>query len=141
MRMANFALTILRMPRNVVFMAMMMLMAAAKFIVLMLFMLMVVLMATATFILFMLMMVIFMLSVIIATTAVIMLYMLMLMSMTAAISMAMLRYMPHASVIVVLAAVTTGAAFGMLAIILSPLNVAVYMSKAAHLFRGVTHIF
>lgn len=141
MRMANLALTILRMLRNVVFMAMMMLMAAATLILFMLFMLMVVLMATATFILFMLMMVIFMLSVIIPTTTVIMLYMLMLMSMATAIPMAMLRYMPHAGVVMILATVTTGTAFGMLAIILSPLNMAVYMSKAAHLFRGVTHIF
>ena len=142
MRMANFALTILRMPRNVVFMAMMMLMAAATLILFILLMLMVMmLMTAATFILLMLMMMIFMLSVVISTAAVIMLCLLMLMSMTAAIPMAMLRYMPHASVIVVLATVTTGTAFGMLAIILSPLNVAVYMSKAAHLFRGVTHIF
>ena len=159
MRMANFALTILWMPRNVVFMAMMMLMATATFIVLMLFMLMVVLMATttfivlmlfmfmvvlmatATFIVLMLMMMTFMLSVIIATAAVIMLCLLMLMSMAAAISMAMLRYMPHAGVVMVLAAVTTGAAFGMLAIILSTLNMAVHMSKAAHLLGGITHFF
>ena len=141
MRMANLALTILRMPRNVVFMAMMMLMAAATLILFMLLMLMVVLMTAATFIVLMLMMMTLMLSVIIATAAVIMLCLLMLMSMATAIPMAMLRYMPHAGVVMILATVTTGTAFGMLAIILSPLNVAVYMSKAAHLFRGVTHIF
>ena len=141
MRMANFALTILWMPRNVVFMAMMMLTATATFIVLMLFMLMVVLMTAATFIVLMLMMMNLMLSVIISTATVIMLCLLMLMSMATAIPMAMLRYMPHASVIVVLAAVTTGAAFGMLAIILSTLNMAVHMSKTAHLFGGVPHIF
>ena len=142
MRMANFALAILRMPRNVVFMAMMMLMAAATFILFMLLMLMVMmLMTTATFILLMLMMMTLMLSVIIATAAFIMLCLLMLMSMATAISMAMLRDMPHAGVVMILATVTTGTAFGMLAIILSPLNVAVYMSKAAHFFRGVTHIF
>ena len=77
----------------------------------------------------------------IATAAVIMMLCGMLMRMAAAITMAMLWDMPHAGMIVVLATVTAGAAFGMVAIIFIPLNMAVHMSKAAHLFRGVTHFF
>ena len=115
----------------------MVLVPTATLIVLMLFILMMMLVPTAAFIVIMLLM----RSVVITTAAVIVLFRSMLMRMTAAITMAVLRDMPHAGMIMVLATVTTGAAFGMLAIILSPLNVAVYMSKAAHLFRGVTHIF
>ena len=80
-------------------------------------------------------------SVVIATAAFIMMLCCMLMRMAAAITMAMLRDMPHAAMIVVLATVTTGAAFGMVAIIFIPLNMSVHMSKATHLFRGVTHFF
>ena len=122
----------------------MMLMPTATLIVIMLFMLVMVLVPTATLIvlmLFMLMMMLLMRSVVITAAAIVMLYMLMLMRMAAAITMAMLRDMPHAAMIVVLATVTTGTAFGMVAIILSTLNMAVHMSKAAHLFRGVTHFF
>ena len=104
----------------------MLLMPAATLIVIMLFMRVVMLL---------------MRSVVIATAAVIMMLCGMLMRMGTAITMAMLRNMPHAAMIVVLATVTTGTAFGMVAIIFIPLNMAVHMSKAAHLFRGVTHFF
>ena len=115
----------------------MMLMPTATLIVIMLFMLVMVLVPAATLIPIML----FMRSVVIATAAFIMMLCCMLMRMAAAITMAMLRDMPHAAMIVVLATVTTGTAFGMVAIIFIPLNMAVHMSKAAHLFRGVTHFF
>ena len=125
------------------FMLMMMLMTAATLIVLMLFMLMMMmLVSTATVIILILSVPSWALSImLIATAAVIMMLCCMLMRMAAAITMAMLRDMPHAAMIVVLATVTTGTAFGMVAIIFIPLNMAVHMSKAAHLFRGVTHFF
>ena len=105
---------------------MMMLVTTTAFIVIMLFMLMMMMLVS---------------TMVIATAAVIMMLCGMLMRMAAAITMAMLWDMPHAGMIVVLATVTAGAAFGMVAIIFIPLNMAVHMSKAAHLFRGVTHFF
>ena len=138
-----------------------MLVSTATLIVIMLFMLVMVLVPTATVVVLMLLMPVMMMLVstatviililsvpswalsimLIATAAVIMMLCGMLMRMAAAITMAMLRDMPHAAMIVVLATVTTGTAFGMVAIILSTLNMSVHMSKAAHLFRGVTHFF
>ena len=106
-----------------------------------------VLVPTATLIILMLSMLVVMMlmllvcSVVIATAAFIMMLCCMLMRMAAAITMAMLWDMPHAAMIVVLATVTAGAAFGMVAIIFIPLNMAVHMSKAAHLLGGVTHFF
>ena len=138
-----------------------MLVSTATLIVIMLFMLVMVLVPTATVVVLMLLMPVMMMLVstatviililsvpswalsimLIATAAVIMMLCCMLMRMAAAITMAMLRDMPHAAMIVVLATVTTGTAFGMVAIIFIPLNMSVHMSKAAHLFRGVTHFF
>ena len=169
--MAKLALAVIRMPRHMMCVLVMMLMPTATLIVIMLFMLVMVLVPTATLIILMLSILVVMMlmllvcsvviataafivimlfmrvvmllmrSVVIATAAVIMMLCGMLMRMAAAITMAMLRDMPHAAMIVVLATVTTGTAFGMVAIILSTLNMAVHMSKAAHLFRGVTHFF
>ena len=121
----------------------MMLVPAATVVVLMLLMpVMMVLVSTATVIILILSVPSWALSImLIATAAFIMMLCCMLMRMAAAITMAMLWDMPHAAMIVVLATVTTGAAFGMVAIIFIPLNMAVHMSKAAHLFRGVTHFF
>ena len=121
----------------------MMLVPAATVVVLMLLMpVMMMLVSTATVIILILSVPSWALSImLIATAAFIMMLCCMLMRMAAAITMAMLRDMPHAAMIVVLATVTTGAAFGMVAIIFIPLNMAVHMSKAAHLFRGVTHFF
>ena len=121
----------------------MMLVTAAAFIVIMLFMLMMMMLVTvATVIILILSVPSWALSImLIATAAFIMMLCCMLMRMAAAITMAMLRDMPHAAMIVVLATVTTGTAFGMVAIILSTLNMAVHMSKAAHLLGGVTHFF
>ena len=152
--MANFALTVLRMTGYMLMMVlmtavtfivlmlpmpvMMLLVPAATLIVIMLFMLMMMMLVTAAaFIVIML----FMRSVVIATAAVIMMLCGMLVRMAAAITMAMLRDMPHAGMIMVLATVTTGAAFGMVTIIFIPLNMAVHMSKAAHLLGGITHFF
>ena len=122
---------------------MMLLMPTATVVVLMLLMpVMMMLVSTATVIILILSVPSWALSImLIATAAFIMMLCCMLMRMAAAITMAMLRDMPHAAMIVVLATVTTGTAFGMVAIILSTLNMAVHMSKAAHLFRGVTHFF
>ena len=139
-----------------------MLVPAAALLMHMLFMLVMVLVPTATVVVLMLLMPVMMMLVSTATviililsvpswalsimlmliaTAVIVLFRGMLMRMAAAITMAMLRDMPHAGMIVVLATVTTGTAFGMVAIIFIPLNMAVHMSKAAHLLGGVTHFF
>lgn len=162
--MANFTLAVIGMPRHMMCVLVMVLVPTATLIVLMLFMLVVMMLVpTATLILIMLFMLMMMMlvtaaafivimlfmrvvmllmrSVLIATAAFIMMLCCMLMRMAAAITMAVLRDMPHAAMIVVLATVTTGAAFGMVAIILSTLNMAVHMSKATHLFRGVTHFF
>lgn len=122
---------------------MMLLMPAATVVVLMLLMpVMMMLVSTATVIILILSVPSWALSImLIATAAVIVLLCCMLMRMAAAITMAMLWDMPHAAMIVVLATVTTGAAFGMVTIIFIPLNMAVHMSKAAHLLGGVTHFF
>ena len=121
----------------------MMLVPAATVVVLMLLMpVMMMLVSTATVIILILSVPSWALSImLIATAAVVMMLCCMLMRMAAAITMAMLRDMPHAGMIVVLATVTTGTAFGMVAIIFIPLNMAVHMSKAAHLLGGVTHFF
>ena len=121
----------------------MMLVPAATVVVLMLLMpVMMMLVSTATVIILILSVPSWALSImLIATAAFIMMLCCMLMRMAAAITMAMLWDMPHAAMIVVLATVTTGTAFGMVAIIFIPLNMSVHMSKAAHLFRGVTHFF
>ena len=139
----------------------MVLVPTATLIVIMLFMLVMVLVPTATVVVLMLLMPVMMMLVstatviililsvpswalsimLIATAAFIMMLCCMLMRMAAAITMAMLRDMPHAAMIVILATVTTGAAFGMVAIIFIPLNMAVHMSTAAHLLGGVTHFF
>ena len=143
--MAKLTLAVIGMTRHMMCVLVLMLVPTATVVVLMLFMLVVMMLVTAAtlivIMLFMLMMMMLVSTMVIATAAVIVMLCGMLMRMAAAITMAVLWDMPHAGMIMVLATVTTGAAFGMLAIILSPLNVAVYMSKAAHLFRGVTHIF
>lgn len=121
----------------------MMLVPAATVVVLMLLMpVMMILVSTATVIILILSVPSWALSImLIATAAFIMMLCCMLMRMAAAITMAMLWDMPHAGMIVVLATVTAGAAFGMVAIIFIPLNMAVHMSKATHLLGGVTHFF
>ena len=159
--MAKLAFAVIRMPRHMMCVLVMMLMPTATLIVIMLFMLVMVLVPTATVVVLMLLMPVMMMLVstatviililsvpswalsimLIATAAVIMMLCGMLMRMAAAITMAVLWDMPHAGMIMVLATVTTGAAFGMVAIIFIPLNMAVHMSKATHLLGGVTHFF
>ena len=159
--MAKLALAVIGMPRHMMCVLVMVLMPTATLIVIMLFMLVMVLVPTATVVVLMLLMPVMMMLVstatviililsvpswalsimLIATAAVVVLLCGMLVGMAAAITMAMLRDMPHAAMIVVLATVTTGTAFGMVAIIFIPLNMAVHMSKAAHLLGGVTHFF
>ena len=160
--MANFTLAVIGMPRHMMCVLVMVLVPTATLIVLMLFMLVVMMLVpAATVVVLMLLMPVMMMLVstatviililsvpswalsimLIATAAFIMMLCCMLMRMAAAITMAMLWDMPHAAMIVVLATVTTGTAFGMVAIIFIPLNMAVHMSKAAHLLGGVTHFF
>ena len=85
---------------------------------------------------------------IIATAAVIamfmgMLFMVMIVvvSATTSIAMSMLRHMSHSFVIMVLAAVTAGAAFRMLAVILYTIDMAVNMTKSSYIAGTVTDIF
>ena len=85
---------------------------------------------------------------IIATAAVIamlmgMLFMVMLVvvSATASITMSMLRHMSHSFMIMVLAAVTAGAAFRMLAVILYTIDMAVDVTKCSYITGTVTDIF
>lgn len=85
---------------------------------------------------------------IIATAAVIamfmgMLFMVMIVvvSATTSIAMSMLRHMSHSFVIMILAAVTTGAAFRMLAVILYTIDMAVNVTKCSYIAGTVTDIF
>ena len=161
--MTKLAFAVIRMTRHMMCVLVVMLVPAAALLMHMLFMLvMMLLMPAATVVVLMLLMPVMMMLVSTATviililsvpswalsimlmliaTAVIVLFRGMLMRMAAAITMAMLRDMPHAGMIVVLATVTTGAAFGMVTIIFIPLNMSVHMSKAAHLLGGITHFF
>ena len=160
--MTKLTLAVIRMTRHMMCVLVMVLVPTATLIVLMLFMLVVMMLVpAATVVVLMLLMPVMMMLVstatviililsvpswalsimLIATAAFIMMLCCMLMRMAAAITMAMLRDMPHAAMIVVLATVTTGTAFGMVAIIFIPLNMSVHMSKAAHLLGGITHFF
>ena len=160
--MTKLTLAVIRMTRHMMCVLVVMLVPAAALLMHMLFMLvMMLLMPAATVVVLMLLMPVMMMLVstatviililsvpswalsimLIATAAFIMMLCCMLMRMAAAITMAMLWDMPHAAMVVVLATVTTGTAFGMVAIIFIPLNMAVHMSKAAHLLGGVTHFF
>ena len=139
MLMTAATIVVLMLPMPV-----MVLVPAATVVVLMLLMpVMMMLVSTATVIILILSVPSWALSIMLMliATAVIVLFRGMLMRMAAAITMAMLRDMPHAGMIVVLATVTTGAAFGMVTIIFIPLNMSVHMSKAAHLLGGITHFF
>ena len=85
---------------------------------------------------------------IIATAAVIamlmgMLFMVMIVvvSATTSIAMSMLRHMSHSFMIMVLAAVTAGAAFRMLAVILYTIDMAVDVTKCSYIACTVTDIF
>ena len=62
-------------------------------------------------------------------------------SAAASIAMSMLRYMSHSFMIMVLAAVTAGAAFRMLAVILYTIDMAVDVTKSSYIAGTVTDIF
>ena len=90
---------------------------------------------------------IFMLMVI-ATAAVIAMRMFMfIMSMSvvvsaaASITMSMLRHMSHSVMIMVLAAVTTGAAFRMVAVILYAIDMTVNVAKSSYIAGTIADIF
>ena len=131
-----------------VFMFVLMVVAAATFVAVRVSVLVVMSAATfvavrvcvSVFFIFMLM--------IIATAAVIamlmgMLFMVMIVvvSATACITMSMLRHMSHSFMIMVLAAVTAGAAFRMLAVILYAIDMAVDVTKSSYIVGTVTDIF
>ena len=88
----------------------------------------------------MLMMVITTAAVIIVPMMLVAMLMAVLMGMCATITVAMLRHMSHTPVVVILATMSTGAAFRMISIILSTLYVSINMSKAAHFTGTITHI-
>ena len=99
-------------------------------------------MCVSVFFIFMLM--------IITTAAIIamlmgMLFMVMVMivvvSATTSIAMSMLRHMSHSFMIMILTAVTAGAAFRMLAVILYTIDMAVNMTKCSYIAGTVTDIF
>lgn len=68
-------------------------------------------------------------------------FMVIIVSATACITMSMLRHMSHSFVIMVLAAVTAGAAFRMLAVILYTIDMAVDVTKSSYIAGTVTDIF
>lgn len=93
--------------------------------------------AVSVFFIFMLM--------IIATAAVIAMFMFIMsmsvvVSAAASIAMSMLRHMSHSFMIMVLAAVTAGAAFRMLAVILYTIDMAVDVSESSYIAGTVTDI-
>ena len=67
--------------------------------------------------------------------------MIVVVSATTSIAMSMLRHMSHSFVIMILAAVTTGAAFRMLAVILYAIDMAVDVTKSSYIVGTVTDIF
>ena len=67
--------------------------------------------------------------------------MFMIVSATAGITMSMLRHMSHSFMIMVLATVTAGAAFRMLAVILYAIDITVNMTKCSYIAGTVTNIF
>ena len=67
--------------------------------------------------------------------------MFMIVSATTSITMSMLRHMSHSFMIMVLAAVTAGAAFRMLAVILYAIDMTVNMTKCSYIAGTVTDIF
>ena len=67
--------------------------------------------------------------------------MIVVVSATTSIAMSMLRHMSHSFVIMILAAVTTGAAFRMLAVILYTIDMAVNVTKCSYIAGTVTDIF
>ena len=66
--------------------------------------------------------------------------MFMLVAATAGITMSMLGHMSHSFVIMVLAAVTAGAAFRMLAVIFYTINMTVDVSESSYIAGTITDI-
>ena len=134
MRMADFAITVSRMTGNVMSVCVSVLMS-------------VVVTATAFVAVRVSVLVLVVMLMFIATAAVIamlmgMLFMVMIVVVSAAasIAMSMLRHMSHSFVIMVLAAVTAGAAFRMLAVILYAIDITVDVSESSYIAGTVTDI-
>ena len=132
MRMANFAIAVSRMTGHV------MTMCVSVFVTMI---------VTATA-LFAVCVSVFM-SVVVSTAAVIavcmsmffmFMVMFMIVSATAGITMSMLGHMSHSFVIMILAAVTAGAAFRRLAVIFYAINMAVNVSESSYIAGTITDI-
>lgn len=131
-----------------VFMLVLMVVAAATFVAVRVSVLVLVVMSAATFVAVCVSVFFIFMLMIIATAAVIamlmgMLFMVMIVIVSAAasIAMSMLRHMSHSFMIMVLAAVTAGAAFRMLAVILYTIDMAVDVTKCSYIACTVTDIF
>ena len=169
MRMADFAITVSRMTGNVMsvymsmFVAVVMSAATLVTVCVSMFMLVAVVVAAATFVtvrmsMFVLIVVVatafvtvcvsmFMLvAVVVAATAFVTVCMSVFMLMavvvttTAFVTMSMLGNMSHSFVIMILAAVTAGAAFRMLAVIFYAINITVDVSESSYITGTITDI-
>ena len=161
MRMADFAITVSRMTGNVMsvymsmFVAVVVTTTAFVTVSMSVFMFMSVVMSAAAFVtmcvsMFVLMFATMLMSVIMLITIAAIIYMLMGMFFTvmfmivataAFVTMSMLGNMSHSFVIMILTAVTAGAAFRMLAVILYTIDMAVNMTKCSYIAGTVTDIF
>ena len=129
MRMADFAITVSRMTGNVmsVYMSMFVavVMSAATLVTVCVSMFMLVAVAATAFVT--VCMSVFMLMAVVVTT-------------TAFVTMSMLGNMSHSFVIMILAAVTAGAAFRMLAVIFYAINMTVDVSESSYITGTITDI-
>ena len=131
MRMADFAITVSRMTGNVMsvymsmFVAVVMSAATLVTVCVSMFMLVAVVVAATAFVT--VCMSVFMLMAVVVTT-------------TAFVTMSMLGNMSHSFVIMILAAVTAGAAFRMLAVIFYAINMTVDVSESSYITGTITDI-
>ena len=135
--------------RMSVFVLVLMVMAATTFVTVCvsMFMLMSVVVSTTTLVAVSMRMFFMLMSVVVSTAAVItmlmgmlFMFMFMIVSATAGITMSMLGHMSHSFVIMVLAAVTAGAAFRMLAVIFYTINMTVDVSESSYIAGTITDI-
>jgi len=133
--MAQLALTIFRMTRNMMSMLMfvMMLMTAAAFIVI------IMLVSTAAFVIIIMMM--FVMVIAAAAVNAVFMRMIMLVDMSTAVTVTMAWNVLHACMIMILTAVPAGTAFRMYAVIFRAFDMSVNMTESTHCVGTVAHIF
>lgn len=154
MRMADFAITVSRMTWNVMSVCVLVLVAvvvtATAFVTVCMSVFFVLMVVSATafvtvcvsvFMLVIMLMFITTAAIIAMLMRMLFMFMVIIVSATACITMTMLRHMSHSFVIMVLAAVTAGAAFRMLAVILYTIDMAVDVTKSSYIAGTVTDIF